>query len=537
MGKTVLFWLRWSWRDLRERWLHVVAIAMIIALSTGVYVGLVSTTPWRAESMRASYTLLHVHDLRVTLAAGSFVPAGDLLAAARSIPHADQIRAIEPRLITLTTVRVIAHGEDVLVRGRLVGVDVSAGGPQVDGVSVEAGRALTASDSGQNVAVVEYHFGEHYDLPPQGQIDLSGGITLDYVGLGMSPDDFMVITEEGGVWAQASYAAVYVPLATAQALTAHPGLANDLVLTVRDPAARDVVRAELESALAAVFPAVGAAITTADDDPVYKLMHQSNDMNQRIYDMMVVLFMAGAMFSAFTLSNRMIEAQRRQIGIGMALGLPRRLLAVRPLLVGAQIALLGALFGIVIGVLVGRITEAWIGVLIPLPVMTHLFRVRIFLEAAALGFVLPFVATAYPVWRALSVPPVDAIRTGHLAERGKGLAAVVIGLPLPGRSTVQMPLRNLLRAPRRTLLTALGVASAITTLIALTGILNSAQSALHHIEREMMQDHPDRLLVFLNSVYPAELRTGGGDQRCAGTIPGAARVTDSWQSAAWKYRI
>ena len=34
-------WLRWSWRDLRARWLQVVAIALIIALGTGVFAGLV----------------------------------------------------------------------------------------------------------------------------------------------------------------------------------------------------------------------------------------------------------------------------------------------------------------------------------------------------------------------------------------------------------------------------------------------------------------------------------------------------------------
>ena len=34
-----LFLLRWSARDLRRRWLQVVAIALIIAVGTGVYAG------------------------------------------------------------------------------------------------------------------------------------------------------------------------------------------------------------------------------------------------------------------------------------------------------------------------------------------------------------------------------------------------------------------------------------------------------------------------------------------------------------------
>ncbi len=43
-------WLRWSWRDLRARWLQIGAIAGIIAIGSGVYSGLGSTAAWRTTS-------------------------------------------------------------------------------------------------------------------------------------------------------------------------------------------------------------------------------------------------------------------------------------------------------------------------------------------------------------------------------------------------------------------------------------------------------------------------------------------------------
>jgi putative ABC transport system permease protein len=64
--------------------------------------------------------------------------------------------------------------------------------------------------------------------------------------------------------------------------------------------------------------------------------------------------------------------------------------------------------------------------------------------------------------------------------------------------------RNLLRAPRRTLLTVLGIATAITTLIGLTGILDGALLSLDRIRHEAYQNHPDRLTVYLNNVYPVD---------------------------------
>ena len=297
-----------------------------------------------------------------------------------------------------------------------------------------------------------------------------------------------------------------------------------------DPA---LIRAEIESAVAAALPDVGFVIRDRQDNTVYRLMYQNIDMNQQIYNMMIVLFMAGAIFGASNLSSRIVEAQRRQIGIGMALGMSRRALAVRPLLVGAQIAVLGAVFGLIMGLAVGRLAQVWMEGLIPMPVTGHLFQPHLFLEAAALGLVLPFIATLYPVWRAVRVPPIDAIKTGHLISTYGGLAPLVRRIPIPGRSFAQMPVRNLLRAPRRTVLTILGIATAITTLIGLAGILDSAQLSLARIRREAYQNHPDRLTVYLNNVYPVDLGSGhhhhgfpaGGNGRTgpARSRPGHAR--------------
>ena len=35
--KSFSMWMKWSWRDLRSRWVQVVVIALIIALGVGAY--------------------------------------------------------------------------------------------------------------------------------------------------------------------------------------------------------------------------------------------------------------------------------------------------------------------------------------------------------------------------------------------------------------------------------------------------------------------------------------------------------------------
>ena len=51
--KRIVFWLRWSARDLRDRWLLVVAIAATIAIGTGAYASLESMSAWRQNAQRA----------------------------------------------------------------------------------------------------------------------------------------------------------------------------------------------------------------------------------------------------------------------------------------------------------------------------------------------------------------------------------------------------------------------------------------------------------------------------------------------------
>jgi putative ABC transport system permease protein len=158
--------------------------------------------------------------------------------------------------------------------------------------------------------------------------------------------------------------------------------------------------------------------------------------------------------------------------------------------------------------------------MLPLPIWRTPLQPDVFAQAAVLGFVLPFAAVAWPVWRALRVQPVEAIRIGHLAGRGGGLTPLLRRLPLPGRGYHQIPLRNLLRTPRRTGLTALGVAAAITTLVTTVGFLDTFHATLDRSERELLHAAPDRITVTLDTFQPLDSEV----VRAVGALPEVSRV-------------
>lgn len=494
-------WLRWSWRDLRDRWVQVFAIAFIIALGTGVYTGLSSSSPWRLQANDDSYGLLNMYDLRAMLPDNAFIERDILLDAVRSIPDADVILDVDTRLIYATQVDASTADQTILVPGRIIGVDVADGGPIINTLYMTDGRAFSATDDGAAVAVLEHNFANHYDLSAGASLTISGGHTLTLAGVGIGPEYFMVMTDEGGLMAEANFAALFVPMATAQAMAGREGLVNEALLTLTDDADVTAIRSQIAVAVSDAAD-TGLNFMVPMDDRVYNWAYEDIDNDQVMFNIITALFLAGAAFAAFNLVNRMIESQRRQIGINMALGVPARIIMIRPLLVSLQIAVLGVVFGMLLGVILSQALAALFVELVAMPVFETPFQFGIFLQGAALGIIIPFIATLPPVWRAVRVEPIDAIRTGHGVGDSSGLAPLLSSVPLPGKTFSQIPFRNLLRQPRRTLMTVLGIGMAITVIVAVGSLIDSMLGTLDIGQEQIALDTPDRIMVDLDFVYP-----------------------------------
>ena len=491
MSSRVL-WLRWSWRDLRARWAQVCALAAVIALGTGSYAALLSTSAWRTQSNDASFALLHTHDLRVALAPGSTVRQGSLLALARGLPHAADVTGARERLIVPTQV---AAPKGVLGPGELVGTGAGRGRPWTPCTCPPARtcprRRIPVPRGNLPAVILDRGFARQNRLPDSGTLRVAGGTGVRYTGIGQSPEYFMGGGSGGATvfLSQKTYAVLFTTLGAAQQLAGAPGRVNDLVLTLK-PGSLPAVQRELRAALAAVRPPVSATVTARADIPSYRVLYDDIKGDAELWRAIAILLLAGAAFAALNLTTRIVEAQRREIGIGMALGVRPRLLAVRPLLFAAQVALIGVAFGAGVGYLVGIPLARVFQHLLPLPVWRTPFQIGTFAQSAVIGFVLPFAAAAWPVWRAVRVQPVQAIRVGHLAARGNGLAPLLRWLRLPGRGYHQIPLRNVLRTPRRSALTLLGIAAAIATLVTIVGLLDTFRATLDTASAGLLRAAP-----------------------------------------------
>jgi putative ABC transport system permease protein len=496
------WWLRWSWRDFRSRWIAIVAIALVLAIGTGVYAGLGSTAEWRRQSNDASFAALAMHDLRVTLSPGTFAEQGALLDAVASIDDADAVSAVTERLVVDSQVDTgpIDGTDSVLVPARLVGMTFQST-PTVDDVWVRDGIA-PSGDATDDRAVLEAKFADQHGLPTEGTVLVAGDRAVTYTGLGLSPEDFFYEGPAGTIFAAGELAIMYLPIAAVQDISAHGGMVNDAVLVLVDGADRDAIETQLTEATAEL--GLSATVSTRDDADAVRVLYEDIDNDQRFWNALSALVLSAAALAAFNLINRIVEAQRREIGIGMALGVPRLQLAIRPMFVGVQVAVLGTVAGLVVGFLVGQAFANLLVSFLPLPDHRSPFQYDVYARAAVLGIVIPIAASALPVWRALRVEPIEAIRTGHLAAKANRLTGWTGRLRIPGSTLTQMPIRNVLRTPRRTVLTAVGVGAAITALVAVLGMVDSFGRTLAHGNAEFTKGNGDRVVVQLDTFYPAD---------------------------------
>jgi putative ABC transport system permease protein len=490
------FWIRWAARDARRQRWQVLSIALLLALGVGMYAAMSSMSIWRVDSADSSFAALRMHDLRVTLVEGGTAREGALRAALDGSEARDAVAAAGERLVVSTQVDASTRGRTIIVPGRIVGTAPDAG---VDTLHFRAGRP-----PGDDAVALEHNFARHYDLPPSGALTLAGGQRVAYVGQALSPEYFIVTAPGADFGAESAFAVVFAPLATAQRLANAPDRVNQLVVRLRPGADAAAVRSQLAAALEAALPDTGFTFTSRAAEPAHRLIYKDAEGDQEMLDIFAFLLLGAAAFAAFNLISRTVEAQRREIGIGMALGVAPRALARRPLLLAGQIALAG----VALGIPVGLAADAWLaGVMdqfFPLPVIRASFPTGVYVEGAALGVALPLLAAAAPVRRALHVTPVEAIRVGARAARSSGLAWLVRDLRLPGGSLAGLPLRNVLRTPRRTAMTTLGIGAVVTIVIALSGLMDSFDDTLAASRHEAIAGAGDRMTVDL----VAPLRTG-----------------------------
>ena len=495
---TVRTW-RWAARDLRHRWLSVSAIAVVIAIGTGVFAALGSTATWRRVSNDASFERLRVHDLELRVDGDTTVEAGRLIDLAAVL--GDDVDGARETLRVRTQLELPTASGPVLIPGRLVSSEFtpSTGETRTDAVDlVEVGEGSIPTEDDTGAVVLEEKFLDARGLEPPVQVKLAGGRSVTAVGSGVAPEDLIVSDERSlGFFAPGGFGVVYASMAVVEDLSGFTSRVNGLVVDLVDGVDAEIAVTRLADAASAAGVAV--TVTTLDELPAYRLLYDDIEGDQRVWRVLSALILGAAALAAFNLVGRVMDAQRREIGVQMALGVPPLRIMRRPLIMAAQIALLGAVAGVAVGVLMARGMRSLFLDVLPMPVWSTPFQTAMFTRAAIIGFAVPFLASMLAARRVLRLQPVDAVHTVHRARPG---SHPIRWAARHGRAITRLPIRNLLRAPRRGVLTALGVGASVASLVAILGLLDTFVATIERGEDELVSGGSDLVTIQLTGIRP-----------------------------------
>lgn len=434
--------------DLKANRGQFLAVWLVVTLGTTFYGAMYPAAVNLVDSLYRTYDQLRYMDFQVQL---TKPVTSDDLDAVRSIPGVTgaegrlvvegglQIDPAQQCLLGLRLISVPDTGEAAVNRNEITEGDPIAGPGEALVLNVFAQQHGIEPGDTLRVAVA----GEFVELRVAGLV-----FNPEYLVAGRSPTSPFPTPSTFGV--------AWLPYSDLAELTGRAGEVNDIAVRLAGKSEAD--KSELEEAvraeLSALFP--DAVILSRIQTASGGVVDANINGNFPIMIFFSGLFLAGATVITAILLARLVESERRRIGTMRALGVTRRELVVHYLAFGFIIGVTGGVAGSVLGYLNSFwFMYNWLDYVAggTLPGFVNTPQLPFILLGFAIVVTGSTLAGAYPAWAQSATPPGVALRPAT-PKTPNALSRVKLGfLPLPVRQGV----RNLLRAPGRSIGTALGI--------------------------------------------------------------------------------
>jgi len=427
--------------------------------------------------------------------------------AAESIRRLPGVAAVETRLVADVAVRL----EDVAepISGRLISLP-ERGEPEANAIALRQGRSIGASDA-EEVVVAE-NFASARGLGPGSRITVhinGRKRELAVVGVALSPE--YIYTLGAGMIApdDRRFGIFWTGRQVLEAALGARDQFNDLAVRLKQTASASDATREIEAVLA---PYGAADVHGRKRQPshafVSAMLHQIAGVGRIV----PAIFLLVAAFLAHTMLGRLVEVQRRQIGLMKALGIGDGAIGWHYLKLVLMLGAVGIAMGIAAGAILGiGLVRIYAG-FFHFPFLRYQPDVASILAAGMVSILAVSAGALRGVRRAISLMPAVALASPTPAAYGQTWLDRVGR----GRSSgvARMILRYLARWPLRAALTVAALSLAVALQISMLFSFDALDYIIDHYARAQVADFT---LVF-SSALP---RAAAGE---IGRWPGVVSV-------------
>jgi putative ABC transport system permease protein len=239
------------------------------------------------------------------------------------------------------------------------------------------------------------------------------------------------------------------------------GAFNNLVMRLEPGANEDAVLNAVDGILK---PYGGLGAVTREHQMSHLILTGELQQIETLVVFLPGVFLAVAAFLLNVVFSRLVTLQRSQIAIIKALGYGNRTIALHYLKMVCIIVLFGSVFGVALGAWLGNGMLDMYADFFRLPMIRSRVDLPVSVNAILASFGAAVIGIAFAVRRAVQLPPAEAMRPPSPARYH---ASVIERIPIIGRvaQTTMMVFREIWRRPGRTVLSALGIAFALSIVI------------------------------------------------------------------------
>lgn len=471
------------WRKLgRELWQarwQYGTVALMVHLGVVFYAGVRTVYQTLTLSLDASYTQYRLEHFGITLRSA---PASIV----QRIRRVEGVAGVEGRLVEPVIIELGTERPRRLA-GLLVGIETRRL-LEVNRLRLITGRPLRGEASRE--VLLESKFAAYHNLHPRERIRIRWRAQeeiLQVVGTVRSPEYIYVLQSKRQVLpSEDVFGVLFAPRELVAQLTDQGGQINEVRVFVAGGYDPELVAREVQRLLTAYDP---EPTVWRKDQPSYYVVRSAVEELQAYAVFFPTLFLSVSILILYTQLMRLVMQQRSVIGLLRALGYTR-IQVLLHYLGGALVAwLVGGLTAIPATYLTSYwMVQAYLSFLQP-PVLQYAFPWGHVAGGLLLALGATLISGAVPGWVASQVPPAQALR-GEVPTVGR-VTALDKFIPVLNRARLlyRLPVRNLSRSPRRTIVGTLGVGLGVMMAMLARGIMDSRDEVIaRYFEQVLSED-------------------------------------------------
>ncbi len=481
--------MKWTFikKGYRELWAHKFKyffIILVLGLGIATYGSMYDMASTRGATLGAIYEESNFMDMEVTLKYGTAVNMSTMQTILARPEIASDVESVEYRLIYDIFINMTKGSEVETKRGMVMGYVAfddlgQENEPEVNTPLYYVDNPNWFSNNNADECFIEHKFGRAHGLDRNDQVTLVKGtetVKVDIVHHANIPEHFYVIPEGSFIPAEGDLGICMLPIETANRLLygtlGTELMYNDFVVTYVDGVDTEDFRTKIEAAFAELELPVET--TDKEENAARRFLYDDYENDkQNVATFPIVVFTVSAFALIITL-RRMIRTHRGQIGIFKSLGIPNSTVMLYFGIIGAMLAALSVLMGIILSIPMRVGFIALINSMLAFALTKETIAFEHYVGACAFAIVLCLACTLIPAWFALRIKPVDAIQQKEginvtKAGRISSKLAKSKKMPVP----IKLAIRNTFRKPGRSLTTVLGVALSLSLFLGFAVMMDS----------------------------------------------------------------